>query len=110
MAKKFTTYQEDLIEALKDPQEAAAYLNTAMDEDDRAVFLLALRNVAEAHGGMALVAEKARLNRENLYRMLSKQGNPEIKSVLSLLRSMGLKLSIKPKDKAVKSSKIRKAA
>lgn len=110
MAKKVTTYQEDLIEALKDPREAAAYLNAAMEEDDRAVFLLALRNVAEAHGGMASVAEKARLNRENLYRMLSEKGNPEIKSVLSLLRSMGLRLTIEPKGKAAKSSKSRKAA
>jgi DNA-binding phage protein len=50
MAKKITTYQEDLIEALKDPREAAAYLNAAMEEDDRALFLLALRNVAEAYG------------------------------------------------------------
>jgi DNA-binding phage protein len=50
MAKKVTTYQEDLIEALKDPREAAAYLNAAVEGDDRALFLLALRNVAEAHG------------------------------------------------------------
>jgi probable addiction module antidote protein len=110
MAKKTTAYQEDLIEALKDPREAAAYLNAAMEEDDRAVFLLALRNVAEAHGGMTSVAEKARLNRENLYRMLSEKGNPEIKSVLCLLRSMGLKLTIEPKAKAAKSSKIRTKA
>ena len=110
MAKKTTTYQEDLIEALKDPREAAAYLNAAMEEDDRAVFLLGLRNVAEAHGGMASVAEKAHLNRENLYRMLSEKGNPEIKSFLCLLRSIGLKLTIGPKGKAAKSSKIRKVA
>ncbi|MEW6325099.1 MAG: addiction module antidote protein [Nitrospirota bacterium] len=104
MAKKVTTYQEDLIEALKDPREAAAYLTAAMEEDDRAVFLLALRNVAEAHGGMASVAGKANLNRENLYRMLSKQGNPEIKSVLRLLRSMGLKLSVEPKARGKKAA------
>jgi DNA-binding phage protein len=66
MAKKTTTYQEDLIEALKDPREAAAYLNAAMEEGDRALFLLALRNVAEAHGGMAAVSEKAKLNRESM--------------------------------------------
>ena len=81
MAKKSATYQEDLIEALKDPREAAAYLNAAMEEGDRALFLLALRNVAEAHGGMAAVSEKAKLNRESLYRMLSRKGNPEIKSI-----------------------------
>jgi probable addiction module antidote protein len=110
MAKKTTTYQEDLIEALKNPREAAAYLNAAMEEKDRSVFLLALRNVAEAHGGMSSVAEKARLNRENLYRMLSRKGNPEIKSIFSLLRSMGLKLTVEPEGKSAKSPKNKKVA
>jgi probable addiction module antidote protein len=110
MAKKTTTYQEDLIEALKDPREAAAYLNAAMEEGDRELFLLALRNVAEAHGGMAAVSEKAKLNRESMYRMLSKKGNPEIKSILTLLHSMGLKISIEPKMKVTRGSKVRKAA
>jgi len=110
MAKKSATYQEDLIEALKDPREAAAYLNAAMEEGDRALFLLALRNVAEAHGGMAAVSEKAKLNRESLYRMLSRKGNPEIKSIFILLHSMGLKLSIEPKTSPAKSSKVKKAA
>ena len=89
-----TTYQKDLIEALKDHTEAAAYLNAAMEEGDRAVFLLALRNVVEANGGMAAIAEKAHLSRESLYRMLSKRGNPEIKSLLGLLQAMGFKLSV----------------
>ncbi len=110
MAKKSTTYQEDLIEALKDPHEAAAYLNAAMEEGDRAVFLLALRNVTKAHGGMAAVSAKAKLNRENLYRMLSKKGNPEIKSIFTLLHSMGLKLAIEPRTRPAKSSKVKKAA
>ncbi len=110
MAKGTTTYQEDLIEALKDPREAAAYLNAAMEEGEQALFLLALRNVAEAHGGMASVSEKAKLNRESMYRMLSKKGNPEIKSILTLLHSMGLKLSIEPKSGPAKASKVKKAA
>ena len=110
MAKKSATYQEDLIEALKDPREAAAYLNAAIEESDRTLFLLALRNVAEAHGGMATVSEKAKLNRESLYRMLSRKGNPEIKSIFILLHSMGLKLSIEPKTGPAKSSKVKKAA
>jgi probable addiction module antidote protein len=110
MAKKTTSYQEDLIEALKNPREAAAYLNAAMEEGDRALFLLALRNVADAQGGMAVVSEKAKLNRESLYRMLSRNGNPEIKSIFTLLHSMGLKLSIEPKARPAKSAKVKKAA
>jgi probable addiction module antidote protein len=110
MAKRTTTYQEDLIESLKDPREAAAYLNAVMEESDQALFLLALRNVAEAHGGMAAVSEKAKLNRESLYRMLSKKGNPEIKSIFTLLRSLGLKLTVEPARKTARSSKVKKAA
>lgn len=110
MAKNTTTYQEDLIEALKNPRESSAYLNAAMEEGDQALFLLALRNVAEAHGGMAIVSEKAKLNRESMYRMLSKKGNPGIKNILTLLDSMGLKLSVAPRIKSSKSSKIKKAA
>ena len=68
---KITTYQEDLIESLKDPKEAAEYLNAAIEDGDREVFLLALRNVAQAHGGMSAIAQKTHLKRESLYRMLS---------------------------------------
>lgn len=91
---KTSSYQKDLIESLKDPCEAAAYLNAAIEEGDRGVFLLALRNVAEAHGGMAAIADKANLSRESMYRMLSKRGNPEIKSLYSLLHVMGLRLAV----------------
>lgn len=97
MIRKIKSYQEDLIEALKDPREAAEYLNAAIEDGDKEVFLLAMRNVAEAHGGMSAVARKARINRESLYRMLSKKGNPELKSVLNLLHVIGLKISIEPK-------------
>lgn len=90
------SYQEDLIEALKDPIEAAAYLNAAIEDGDREVFLLALRNVAQAHGGMTSIAKKAHLNRESLYRMLSKKGNPEIKSIFTVLHAIGLRLTIQP--------------
>jgi DNA-binding phage protein len=59
---------------------------------------------------MAAVSAKAKLNRENLYRMLSKKGNPEIKSIFTLLHSMGLKLAIEPKTRPAKSSKVKRAA
>lgn len=95
---KVTSYQEDLIEALRDPKEAAAYLNAAIEEGDSEVFLLALRNVAQAHGGMSQIAKKTHLKRESLYRMLSKKGNPEIKSIFNLLHAIGLKLTIEPED------------
>lgn len=48
---EITEYQKDLVEALKSPAEAAAYLNAAIKEGDQETFLLALRNVTEANGG-----------------------------------------------------------
>jgi probable addiction module antidote protein len=95
---KISSYQRDLIESLRDPCGAAAYLNAAIQEGDHSFSLLALRNVAEASGGMTAVAEKANLRRESLYRMLSKGGNPEIKSIYTLLRAVGLRLAIEPES------------
>lgn len=88
-------HQEYLLETLKDPNEAAAYLNAALEENDNELFLLALKNVIKATG-MTKVAKKANLNRENLYRMLSKKGNPELSSLWALLSSIGLEISITP--------------
>ncbi len=88
-------YQKSLIAALTDPLEAAAYLNAAIEEGDKEIFLLALRNVAEARlGGMSKLAEASGLNRESLYRMLSGKGNPELKSLDRLLHALGLKISV----------------
>lgn len=87
------SYQESLIQTLKEPREAAEYINASLEEDDLDVFLLALRNVAEAHG-MTSVSRRTKLNRVSLYRMLSKRGNPEFQSVLHLLNSWGLKLAV----------------
>jgi len=88
------SYQHDLIESLKHRREAVAYLNAAIEDGDRGVFLLAIRNVVKAQGGMTAVAERANLNRENLYRMLSGKGNPQITSLSALLRALGFKLTI----------------
>jgi probable addiction module antidote protein len=94
-------YQDFLIEALADPAEAAGYLNVALEDGNKEVFLLALRNVAEARlGGMSKLAEATGLNRESLYRMLSGKGNPELKSLDKLLHALGLKISVEVDDNA----------
>ena len=69
MRRAAVSYMEDLLQDLRDPREAAAYLNAAIEEGSQEAFLLALRDVAEAHG-MSDVARKAHLNRESMYRML----------------------------------------
>ena len=93
MTKSTKSYQDHLIESLKDPNEAAAYLNAAIEEDSPEIFLLALRNVAEAHGFTKL-SRSSKLNRESMYRMLSEKGNPKLSSLSSLLKSIGLKFAV----------------
>ncbi len=93
------SYQEYLIKSLKDPEEAVGYLNAALEEKDTKLFLLALRNVAEAHGGLKMLSRKAHLNRENLYRMLSLKGNPEIASLEAVLEALGLQFIVQFKSK-----------
>ena len=87
-------YHDELIKALKDPQEAAGYLNAVLEDGDPEMFLIALKNVAEARGGMAKLSRESKLNRANLYKVFSKHGNPEIKTLTNILKTFGLKLSI----------------
>lgn len=89
-----------LLEWLTNGENAAAYVEAAIDEGDPAGILQALRNVAEARGGVARVAEKTGLNREALYRTLSRRGNPQLKSLTAILDATGLRLSVTAKKAA----------
>lgn len=96
MARKSGDYQTYHLEWLRDPENAAEYLNAAIEDGDQEALLLALRNLAEAEGGMAKVAEKSQLKRESLYRMLSPHGNPALSNLFSILHGLGLKMTIQP--------------
>jgi probable addiction module antidote protein len=100
MKRQFRDYQEKLIQDLQDPELASAYLNEALKDEDPRVFLLALKNVCEAQGEeMADLARQTKLSRENLYRILSKKGNPKLNNIISLLNAVGFQLSVSPHKK-----------
>lgn len=94
------SYHEALIEALKDHKEAVAYLNEAIKEsmngdmESYELLLRALRNVAEAHGGLGKLAKKVHIRRENLYRILSEKGNPELQTFTTILAALGFSLKV----------------
>ena len=92
-------YEENLYETLKDPEEAAAYLNAALDtaiqENDSDLFLLSLYHVARARE-FKKTAAAAHVHRVSLHRMLSKGGNPEWKSLFNILMGTKLRLRIEP--------------
>ena len=91
-------YEPWLIAQIKDPKEAAAYLEAVIEEGNQAALMLALRQVALAQGGIALIARKARLTREATYKMLSTTGNPELRSLMAILRAAGLRIAVRPID------------
>jgi len=95
MTKASVNYDLGLKEALAGPNEAAAYLNAALEDGSQDVFLMALRDVAEARG-LTRLAREASLNRENMYRILSEKGNPQLSSLKALLDSLGLRLAVEP--------------
>ena len=78
----------------------AEYLNEALaeslkgDEESQYLFLLALRNVAEAQGGIGNLAKKAHVGRESLYKTLSEKGNPKWHTLVSLVIALGLNLRL----------------
>jgi probable addiction module antidote protein len=92
--------EEVLDEDLQDPTEAARYLSACLQDGDSEVFLLALRDVARARGGVEHLAEGTELNREHLYRILSEHGNPELRSLERLLDARGLRLAVTVKESA----------
>lgn len=97
MTKPSVNYEAGLQRDLSDPAESAAYLNAALADGSQDVFLMALRDVAKARGLTRLARETA-LNRENMYRLLSEEGNPQLSSLTALLDALGLRLAVEPKQ------------
>jgi probable addiction module antidote protein len=102
MRKLARDYEEDLVEKLKDSEFAVEYLNASIEDSEEGAderFLMALRQVAKAHG-MTNVAEKSGVARQAMYRALSETGNPELSTLKALLDAMGLRLAVEQKPQA----------
>ena len=95
MAEKFTRY--DTAEYLKTDSDMAAYLDACLEEagDDPAFIAHALGVIARARG-MSQLARDTGLARENLYKALSSDGNPEFGTILKVIKALGLKLHARP--------------
>jgi probable addiction module antidote protein len=97
-------HDREVAELGADRELAVEYLKAAMESldnpDDRAAGLLALRTVAEAYGGLGAVSAEAGISRESLYRALSANGNPTLKTLLAVLKAVGMKLSVEQEQHA----------
>ena len=84
---------------IRDPAFAAAYLSYCAESDDPSDFIFALREVTEAYGGIGRIAQRAKLSRSQLYKTLSRRGNPEFRTLRAILEAAGFLLTVVPKKK-----------
>ena len=88
---KTQTLPWDPAEHLATEDDAAAYLNAALEDGDLGLIVAALGDIARARR-MTVVAQDAGLARESLYKSFSADGNPEFATVLRVMRALGLRL------------------
>ena len=82
---------------LRDPENAEIYLAEFLESGDMELFQEGLRHVAKAQaGGVAAVAAQADVGRSNLYKALSRKGNPQMATVTKMLAALGLRLTVTP--------------
>jgi probable addiction module antidote protein len=95
MAEKFTRW--DAADYLETGEDMALYLDACLEEDagDGSLIRAALNDIARARG-MTDLARATGITREGLYRALSASGNPELSTVLKVIRALGIKLHAAP--------------
>jgi probable addiction module antidote protein len=94
-APRDSSFDDDVVKAMKDPTEAAACIEAVLELDDPTALLVALRQVAKAHR-MAEVDRRADVGEKTLFRALRKNGNPTLSTVHKVLHAEGLRLSVTP--------------
>ncbi len=94
MGTTTVSYRDGLLNRLKDPEYAAMYLEEAIAAGDRKALMIALKDVVDARGGVGALADKVPLQRQSLYKVLSKQGNPTLETLGAILKPLGLRLSV----------------
>ncbi|MEI8390454.1 MAG: transcriptional regulator [bacterium] len=97
--RKYKNMDDYIIELLKDPEEAEAYLNASIDEymndGDIAAFCIALEHLVKSKSSVSEFSEKNKFNRKQLYRIFKNEINPSMDSVLKILNSLGFKVQFK---------------
>jgi DNA-binding phage protein len=93
------SYRSYLIESLKDPQEAAAYLDAVLDDGSFEEVRLALTNVVEAQISM-LEDTPLVSHRRAIYETLSQQSQLDFSTLLKILSELGFRISIAPRKDA----------
>lgn len=100
--RQFRNFEVDLLERLADYGFAKIFLAVALEEfekdGDAAAFLLALHDAAKAQGGILKLAQRTKLNRQNLHKALSAKSTSRLDTVGTILNGLGFRLSVEPLD------------
>jgi len=100
MAKRSVDFKKVLLEQLKDPNLAVAYLNEHFryrGPDRKRHLLLGIKNVVEAQGFTAL-SRQSGISRRTLYQAFSEKGNPTIETLLALLDTIGVRIRLEAEN------------
>lgn len=110
--KHTASYKEDVLKRLQDPEFARVYLETAFEfyqEDrDTNALLLAMKDVAEAQGGIGKLAKKTTISREHLYDILASKHNPKLDNWLDILSGLGFRIRLETQKKTAEHVLARK--
>ncbi len=100
--QNYRNFKDYHIQRLHDPEDAKLYLSVALSDyqenGEVESFLLAVRDVAAAQGGMSELVKRVSFTREGLYKALSENGNPHLKTIGEILQGLGFKLSIEARE------------
>ena len=91
---KLKSYRDDLLKRLNNSEYAAEYLEQTLASGDSSAFLVALKDVIDARGGVGNLARELRIARPSLYKILSQRGNPTLETLQKILHPLGLRVSI----------------
>ena len=84
----------DAVNYLTSAEHCAHYLTDALESNDVAEIADAIGIIARARG-MAAIARKSGFAREALYVTLSRKGNPEMATLLRVLKALDLQLVVR---------------
>lgn len=86
-------FNETFEHELRDPEYVEAYLQYALEEGSDA-FFVALRDVAQANGGVAQLAGTPVPIGEAVQEAPFEHADPSLTTLLTILKSLGLRLTV----------------
>ena len=89
-------FSDYLMEKLKDPELACEFISQAIEQNAPEYLKIALGDIVKAYG-VSYISEQTGINRQAIYKMLSKNGNPTHKNLIAILAVLGLELTVRPR-------------